>query len=465
MEEGMTKEVYDVIVLGGGAGGVPAAIRAAQLGGKVAIIEHGNLGGFCMNQGCVPFGHMMAASKILGSLSLGKEMGLDIPSVSRDYGALIKRQNELTAFMRQGVLGVLKKNNVDLVEGRGKVAGKGQIEVNGEILRCRSIILASGAGWLKPDFPGADLKGVINSDELLNMPELPKKILLFGKSPWLIEIAQFLHNFDSETILATEEKSILPHENKTIRTRLSKTLKDQGIKILTSAEITGITRKKDVLHAVLSKKGKQEKVVIDRVMGLRRRASLNGLGLDTVGLDEKGEFLQVDDHMATGAEGVFAIGDIAAPEKGHYSHLASSGGIVAAENAMGMQTLFDHRTIARVLFTQPQVACVGLAGRDAKKAGYDVITGAAPLSMNPFGMLTLQNNGIVEIVAEKKYGEILGIHIIGEGACEMAGQAVLAIQMEATLEELAKAVFPHPTLSESLVEAARECLGRSIFLP
>jgi dihydrolipoamide dehydrogenase len=465
MEEGMTKEVYDVIVLGGGAGGVPAAIRAAQLGGKVAIIEHGNLGGFCMNQGCVPFGHMMAASGILGSLSLAKEMGLHIPPVSRDYGALIKRQNELIAFMRQGVLGMLKKNKVDLVEGRGKVAGKGRVEVNGDALRCRSIILASGAGWLKRDFPGADLKGVINSDELLNMPELPKKILLYGKSPWLIEIAQFLHNFDSETILATEEKSILPHENKTIRTRLSKTLKDQGIKILTGAEITGLKTGKDGLHAVLSRKGKQERLVVDRVMGLRRKASLNGLGLDTVGLDEKGAFLKVDDRMATGAEGVFAIGDITAPEKGHYSHLASSGGIVAAENAMGMQTLFDHRTIARVLFTQPQVACVGLTGRDAKKAGYDVITGAAPLSMNPFGMLTAQNNGIVEIVAEKKYGEILGIHIIGEGACDMAGQAVLAIQMEATLEELTKAVFPHPTLSESLVEAARECLGRSIFLP
>lgn len=465
MEEGMTQVVYDVIVLGGGAGGVPAAVRAAQLGGKVAVIEYDNLGGLCMNQGCVPFGHMMAASKILGSLSLGREMGLDFPSISKNYSALTKRQNELIAFMRQGVAGVLKKNNVDLVDGRGRVAGKGRIEVNGEILRCKNIILASGAGWLKPDFPGADLKGVINSDDLLTMPKLPGKILLYGRSPWLIEIAQFLHNFDSEVILTTEEKSILPDENKAIRTRLSKTLKDQGIRILASAEITGLTKKKDGLHAVLSRKGKQERVVVNRVIGLRRGASLTGLGLDTVGLDEKAEFIQVDDRMATGVKGIYAIGDIAAPETRHYSHLASTGGIVAAENAMGMDTVFDHRTIARVLFTQPQVACVGLANRDAKRAGYDIITGSAPLSMNPFGMLTSQNNGMVEIVAEKKYGEILGIHIIGEGACEMAGQAVLAIQMEATLEELTRATFPHPTLSESLVEAARGCLGRPIFLP
>ena len=461
----MTQVVYDVIVLGGGAGGVPAAIRAAQLGGRVAIIEHNNLGGLCMNQGCVPFGHMMAASKILGSLSLGKEMGLDFSPVSKDYTTLIKRQNELIAFMRQGVAGVLKKNNVDLIEGRGRVTGKGRIEVNGEALQCKNIILASGAGWLKPDFPGADLKGVINSDDLLNMPKLPGKILLSGKSPWLIEIAQFLHQFDSEVILTTEEKNILPNENKTIRTRLSKTLKDQGVKILTNVEITRLTKKKDGLHAVLVRKGKEERIVVDRVIALRRGASLTDLSLDAIGLNEKGKFIQVDDHMATSVEGIYAIGDIAGPEQRHYSHLASTGGIIAAENVMGMDTLFDHRTIARVLFTQPQVACVGLTNKDAKRAGYDVITGSAPLSMNPFGMLISQNNGMVEIVAEQKYGEILGIHIIGEGACEMAGQAVLAIQMEATLEELTRAAFPHPTLSESLVEAARECLGRPIFLP
>jgi dihydrolipoamide dehydrogenase len=465
MEEGMTQVVYDVIVLGGGAGGVPAAIRAAQLGGRVAVIEHDNLGGLCMNQGCVPFGHMMVASKILGSLSLGKEMGLNFSPVSKDYGSLIKRQNELIAFMQQGVAGMLKKNNVELIEGRGKVAGRGQIEVNGEALQCKNIILASGAGWLKPNFPGADLEGVINSDDLLNMPKLPEKILLCGRSPWLIEIAQFLHSFDSEVILTTEEKSIFPDENKTIRTRLSKALKDQGIKILTSTEITGLTKKNDGLHAALARKDKEVRVVVDRVIALRRGSPLTGLGLDTVGLNEQGEFIQVDERMATSVEGIYATGDIAGPEQRHYSHLASTGGIIAAENAMGMDTLFDHRTIARVVFTQPQVACVGLTNKDAKRAGYDVITGSAPLSMNPFGMLTSQNNGMVEIVAEKKYGEILGIHIIGEGACEMAGQAVLAIQMEATLEELTRATFPHPTLSESLVEAARECLGRPIFLP
>jgi dihydrolipoamide dehydrogenase len=461
----MTENTYDIIVLGGGAGGVPAAVRASQLGARVAIVENNLLGGLCMNRGCVPFGHMMVASNILGSLSLGKDMGLDFSGVTRDYTALLKRQDELIAFMRQGVEGTLKKNKVEIIEGKGRLSGKGKLLVNGKTMSYRNIILATGAKWLTPDFPGADLKEVINSDELLDSNKLPKRALLFGSTPWLIEIAQFLHRFGSRVNLATRDKTILANENKPIRSRLIKVLKEQGINILTKAEISAIKKEKDGLHCILKVEDKDETIVVDRVISLRRGASIAGLGLDTVGLDEKSDFIKVNERMETRVAGIYAIGDLAADETRHYSHLSSTGGIVAAENAMGMESFFDHRTIARVVFTQPQVACVGLTAKEAKEAGYDVATGAAPLSMNPFGMIISQDEGLVEVVAEKKYGEILGINFIGQGACEMAGQAVLAIQMEATLEEIAKATFPHPTLSESLAEAARECLGRPIYLP
>ncbi len=461
----MTENTYDVIVLGGGAGGVPTAVRAAQLGARVAVVENNLLGGLCMNRACVPFGHMMVASNILGNLSLGKDMGLVFSGITKDYKALLERQDELIAFMRQGVESTLKKNKIEIIEGKGRLSGKGRLVVNGKTMSYRNIILATGAKWLTPDFPGADLKEVINSDELLKSHKLPKKALLFGKNPWLIEIAQFLHRFGSQVTLATTDKSILANENKPIRSRLIKALKEQGINILTKAKVSAIKKKKDGLHCVLKVKDNDETIVVDRVISLRRRASVAGLGLDTVGLDEKRDFIKVNERMETGVTGIYAIGDLAADETRHYSHLSSAGGIVAAENAMGKESFFDHRTIARVVFTQPQVACVGLTSKKAKEAGYDVATGAAPLSMNPFGMIISENEGIVEVVAEKKYGEVLGINFIGQGACEMAGQAVLAIQMEATLEELAKAIFPHPTLSESLAEAARECLGRPIYLP
>jgi dihydrolipoamide dehydrogenase len=226
-----------------------------------------------------------------------------------------------------------------------------------------------------------------------------------------------------------------------------------------------LKKKKDGVHCVLKMKDKEEKVVVDRIISLRRGASLMGLGLETVGMDEKSDFVKVNDRMETDVGGIYAIGDIAAPESKHYSHRSSAGGIVAAENAMGMDNLFEQRTATRVLFTQPQVACVGLTSREAKQAGYDVVKGSAPLSMNPLGMIISQTDGIIEVVADKKYGEVLGMHFIGQGACEMAGQAVLAVQMEATLEDLTLSTFPHPTLSESVAEAARDALGIPIYLP
>lgn len=456
---------YDVVVLGAGAGGVPAAIRAAQLGGRVAVIESGNPGGLCMNKGCIPFGHMMEASNILGYLSLGKDMGLGFPEISRDYAALLKRQNELISFMRAGAKGMLSKNKVEIIEGKGQLADKDKVEVDGKIVSFKNLILATGAEWLKPDFPGSDLEEVMNSDDLLGAGELPERVLLYGRSPWLIEIAQFLHRFGSQVTLATKESRILSDESKTISSRLAKVLKNQGISVIAKADILSLKKKKDGLHSVLSVKGKEETMVVDRVIALKRGASLKGLGLTSAGIDEDSDYVRTDDRMETGTKGIYAIGDVSAPEKNHYSHSASAGGIIAAENAMGLDRTMESRTIARVIFTQPQVACVGLTGKEAKKAGYDVVVGAAPLSMNPFGMILSQTEGIVEIVSEKRYGEILGMHIIGESACEMAGQAVLAMQMEGTLEELARATFPHPTLSESLPEAAREALGQAIYIP
>ncbi|MBN2032502.1 MAG: FAD-dependent oxidoreductase [Deltaproteobacteria bacterium] len=461
----MPERSRDVVVLGGGAGGVPAAIRAAQLGGRVVLVEGGELGGLCMNRGCVPYGHMMAAAGILGSLGLGKEMGIHFGRITTDYGTLIARQESLIAFMREGVRSTLKKRDVRIIQGRGRITGKGRVEVNGEVLHFERLILATGAGWLKPSFPGAELDGVINSSELLKMDKPPGRALLYGRSPWLLEIAQFLHRFGSEVTMATPDKTILPEESKIIRMRLARFLKEQGITVLSGVEIAGLNKDKEGLRVLFSGRGRGEELVFDRVISIRRKAWLSNLGLDILGLDDKAEYVEVNERMETSVPGIYAIGDLTSPETMHYSHLSSAGGMAAAENAMGGNSSFHRRSRCRILFTRPQVACVGLTGKEATRAGYDIITGAAPLSMNPFGMLISQTEGIVEVVAEKKYGEVLGVHFIGEGAAEMAGQGVIAIQMEATLEELARAAFPHPTLSESLAEAARDALGTPIYLP
>ena len=456
---------YDIIVLGGGAGGVPAAIRTAQLGGQVAIIESRDFGGQCMNRGCIPFGHMMVASNIVGNLSLGKDMGLTFQGATIDYPTLRKRQDELIAFMRQSVTSTLKKNKVEIIEGNGRIVGKGKVTVNSTTLSYKNIILATGAQWQDPTFPGADLEEVVNTDSLLTADILPKRVLLFGRSPWLIEIAQFLNRFGSQVILAAPEETILSDESKAITTRLRKALKNEGIDIKTQAEIVAATKKKDEIHVDLNAKDGRETVVVDRVITIERAAALKELGFKTIKLDEDSEYIAVNNKMETGIEGVYAIGDLTGPQSHHYSHLASEMGIIAAENAMGKDAAINQRTFTRILFTQPEVACVGLTQKEAKNEGYDVLVGSAPLSMNPFGMILSENEGIVEVVADKKYGEILGVHLIGTAASEMAGQAVLAIQMEATLDDLDKTPLPHPTLSESLAEAARDALGKPIYHP
>jgi dihydrolipoyl dehydrogenase len=458
-------ETYDVIVVGGGAGGVAAAIRTAQLGAKVAVVEENKLGGLCMNRGCVPFGHMMVASRILGDLALAKDMGIVCSSISTDVSTLLNRQKELIAFMQQGVKTIFSKRKITLIAGKGKLSGAGRVEVNGKTISAKAIILAAGARWLKSDFAGSDLPQVVNSDYLLTATELPKRCLLYGGGAWSMKIAQFLSRLGSQVWLVTHEEGLLPDESKAIRSRLAKALQTQGIAMLTGAKNLALKKKSAGVEALMAVKDKEETLQVDLVVTLDRTAAVQDLGLQTVGLNEKAEFLQVNERMETGVKGLYAIGDLTAPEKKHFSHVASSGGLVAAENAMGMNRVFNERTLTRVAFTSPQVACVGLTGKEAKALGYDVAVGAAPLSMNTFGMMTVQTDGLVEIVADKRYGEILGVHIIGDSACEMIGQAVLAIQQEMTVEELAQTTFPHPTLSESIAEAARDALGAALYLP
>ena len=458
-------DTFDVVVLGGGAGGIPAAIRVAQLGGKVAVIEGRRLGGQCMNLGCIPLGQKMIATHILKILTLGKEMGINASDIKIDHMALLERQNELIDFMRQGVMSTLKKKNVTVIEGMGRITGRGVLEVKGKSISYGKLILATGAEWRKPTFPGADLEGVANTDLLLTAKKLPRRVLLFGESPWLMEISQFLKIYGSEVTLATPRKRILVGWSKTITSRLKRVLKEEGIEIKTDATIENVTKKNEGLIVDLNTKEGQEEKVVDAVVTFDRASGMKDLGLDNIDLDEGQPFLEVNEKSETSEQGVYAIGDLTAPPERHFSHHAAEMGMVAAENAMGGDTTINPKLGTCALFTHPEVASVGLTPKEAKAKGNEVVTGTAPLSMNPLGMLLAENEGLVEVVADRTYGEILGVHIIGRNASEMIGQALVAIQLEATFDELAAIPFPHPTLSESLTEAMRDAMGNPIYLP
>jgi dihydrolipoamide dehydrogenase len=456
---------FDVLVLGGGAGGVAAAVRAAQLGGHVAVVEPRYLGGLCVNRGCIPFGYTLAATQILGDLVLGKELGIHCSGREMDYATHAKNRAELISFLRQGIATLLKRHSIELIPGPGRLREPGKVDVQGKVFSGSKIILATGAGRFKPETDGIGLENVSSSDILLTAQKRPGSCLLLGDNPKIIEIAQILQRLGSRVWLATKEKALLPDESKAIRARLTKALRNDGINVLTRSRVLSSDKTGEGLQCIVKVKDREERITVDRVIRLQRDTNLAELGLEAVGLKGEKGVVEVNERMETGVNGIYAIGDLTAPEDRRYSHLASAGGIVAAENAMGLGSSIDRRTVSRVAFTQPQVACVGLTEPEAKKSGYEVITGTAPLAMNPFGMLTAQSEGIVEVVADKQNGEIVGLHILGESAGEMAAQAVLAIQLKATLEDLTRTTFPHPTLSESLAEAARDCLGRPIYLP
>jgi dihydrolipoamide dehydrogenase len=274
-----------------------------------------------------------------------------------------------------------------------------------------------------------------------------------------------LTRYGSQVTLATPEEGILSSESKAIITRLRRVLRAEGIAIKTQASIAKTETTKGGLRVEVSSKDDADAMVVDALVTLERAPALKGIGLNFINLNEESPYLAVNKRMETSVEGVYAIGDLTAPSERHYSHSAAQMGIVAAENAMGGEAMVNPKTITRVLFTQPEVASVGLSAKEARQQGYEAVVGSASLSMNPFGMILAENEGLIEVVADKRYREILGVHMIGTAASEMVGQAVLAIQMEATLEELDMTPFPHPTLSESLAEAARDALGNPIYLP
>lgn len=451
---------YDVVVIGGGPGGVAAAIRAKQLGAEVALIEDGQWGGLCLNLACVPTKLLARAADAALALQQGQVSGLEAPNVSLDFGKLMAQRQELVGYLSMGTKGLAGSNKMKLIEGRGKLAGPNTVVCGDQTLTAKSIIVATGMDWDKPAVPGADLPGLINSSEFQFLDDAPKRTLILGGEPWGLELAQVLIAAGGEATVAEPAKSILPDEDDEIRQRMRTLLNQPGMTLLYSAELASLSRAGSAYEATLTVAGAEQKVTVDQVVYFNRKVNLDGLGLDTVGLTD----LSVNEFQETSVKGIYAIGDVTQPFA-RLSHMSSAQGVVAAENALGAARSINPNAVPRVVYTRPQMGAVGLTEDQAEEAGYDVITGEVPLGVNPMAMIQGQTGGMIKVVGEEKYGELLGVHVVGPNATEIIGQGALAIQMEATLEELARCVFPHPTISESLADAARDALGWAIYLP
>lgn len=451
---------FDLIVIGGGPGGVAAAIRGVQLGAKAAIVEGTHWGGFCLNRACVPTKLFAATLDRSKAVQTAAKMGFSKAEAKVDPAAVFKMKDELVGYFSMGTEGLVKAKGVTPVKGEGRVAGPGRVAVGDKVYQTKSIIVAVGAQWVRPSFPGADLEGVLNSSQFLEEGQVPARTLILGAGPWAIELAQFLGACGSQVVVAARERGILPGFDPEIGQRLRSALKNDPLTILNSCQVVSMAREKDGLAVVLAVKGKEETRRFDRAVYFDRRPALSELGLDTVGLED----LAVDEHLATKASGIWAVGDAVGKEP-FLSHRASVMGIVAAENALGAKRTFDPNSVPRVAFTNPQAASVGLSEEQAEEAGYEVLAGTAAIAASPMAMIQGVGSGVVKVVGEKKYGELLGVHIMGPFATEIIGAGALAIQMEATLEDLARCALPHPTIAESLSDAAREALGWAIYIP
>ncbi len=451
-----------VIVIGGGPGGVAVAIRAAQLGAKVTLIEKGEIGGNCTNRACVPVETLQTTARLLAQLRRAHEHGISFKEVSFDLATAVARKNQVVEEIRMGIESLLAGNGVEVIKGKARLSGPKAVEVNGRKVEGDAIVIATGFKFTRPPIEGIQEEGVITPEEALNLGQVPRRLLILGSEPPQIALASIFSAFGSQVTIVEEERRVLPGEDDEIRQRVGAALREEGVEILVEAKVRAIRRKgAELAVSVADRKGERE-IAVDRVLVAERAPATDDLDLERAGVRVEGGIVAVDERMRSSCPTVYAVGDVAG---GRFSYEATAGGIVAAENIMGLDSYLDRRLIPRCIFGRPEAASVGLTQEEAERAGYQVRTSVIPLALNARAMAMGETAGSVKIVAEAAYGKILGVHIVGPWATELIDQAVLAIKLEALAEDLAEAVAGHPCLTESRQEAARDLLGKALYLP
>ena len=454
--------MYDVVVIGGGPGGYAAAIRASQLGAKVALVEAGEIGGTCVNRGCIPTKVWQHSAWLLHNIRLANEFGIKAKVEDLDLAAVVARKNGVAADIRMGMEGLLGNNGVGVVRGHAVLKSAQEIDVDGAVLETRKTIIASGSRLDIPDIAGLE-EALLTTDQFMDLDRIPSAVLVLESDPMAVEIANTLNVFGSRVYIATQNTRILAREDHDTSQRVAQSLREQGIELFLKTRIDALHPSQNGFEAVLT--GPQEQVVeVEKVLVSSRRPNTSSMRLDQVGVQLKDDgSIAVSNKLETSVPGIYAIGDAAGGWM--LSHAASSMAITAAENAMGASRAFAFHLIPRGIWTIPQVGSVGLSEEEAEKKGIDIEVGDFPYAINGMAMACNEMTGAVKIISESRYGEILGVHIIGANATDMIGEAVLAIQLEATVQELAQSIRIHPTFSESVVEAGRDCLERSLYLP
>jgi len=464
----MSDSSYDVVVIGGGPGGYVAAIRAAQLGGKVALVESANLGGTCTNWGCIPTKALLRSVECLVESRRSKDFGVILGSIDYSLKAIVKRKDEIISRLREGIKYLLDSYGVSLIQGRGRLSSPNKVSVSrpdGSKLKLegRAIILATGSKNRLLPIPGlSEVDVMTNEHEALSPNRAPESLLIIGAGPEGVEFATIYSNLGSKVTLVEMMPTIIPLEDEEIGVRLGKILSSNDVAIHTKSLVKEVKRKEGYVEVCINTDGTESKISVEKVLlAAGHVPNLNDLGLEEVGVTYTKKGISVNERMETSVKGVYAVGDVVTVS---LAHIASEQGIVAAENAMGLNSIYDSRVVPRCIYTIPEVAAVGLTTQQAREQKIDFVTGRFPFTASGRALTLGETEGTIKVLVEKSSKKIIGVHIIGPRASDLIPEATLAMRMGATVSDLAKTIHPHPTLSEALKEAALDAVGEAIHL-
>jgi dihydrolipoamide dehydrogenase len=458
---------YDVIVLGSGPGGYPAAIRASQLGKKVAIIEKESLGGVCLNWGCIPTKALLKSAQVYEYTKHAADYGITVSSTTHDFGGVIKRSRGVADKMSKGVTFLMKKNKIDVIMGTGKLVAKDKIEVTAadgtkQVVEAKNIVIATGGRARQlPTLP-IDGKKIIGYREAMVLPGQPKSMIIVGSGAIGVEFAYFYNSMGTKVTIVEFMPRIVPVEDEDISKELEKQYKKQGIEIMTNAEVLSVdTSGEGVKAKVKTQTGEiiLEADILLSAVGVV--ANIEGVGLEELGIKtEKGKII-VDANQQTSIPGIYAIGDCTPGQA--LAHVASKEGINAAEHLSGHHPeAIDYNNVPGCTYCTPEIASVGYTEKAAKDAGYEVKVGKFPFMASGKASASGATEGFVKVIYDAKYGEFLGCHMIGSNVTEMIAEVVTARKLETTGHEILNAIHPHPTMSEAMKEATAVAYGEAI---
>jgi len=455
----METREYDIVIIGGGPGGYVAAIRAAQLGAKVAVVEKERIGGTCLNRGCIPTKALVRSVEVYLAAREARAYGVEVEGrVRPDWARMRARKDEVVARLVGGVERLLKAHWVEIMPGTATIPRPGEVLVkaaNGDrALAARAIIVATGSVPARPPIRGLDAPGVLASDEILELEEVPASLAVIGGGVIGLEFAGLFHALGSRVAVLEMLSTLLPPMDGELARRYKSHLQRGGVEVHLRARVEEVRPKGDRLAVRFVTPKGEGKVEAEKVLVATGRVPYaEGLGLEALGVERERGAIVVDEHMATGVPGIYAVGDVTG--KAMLAHVASRQGEVAAENIMGRPAAMDYRAVPNCVFTIPEMAGVGLTEEEAKKEGLDYQVARFPLSASGRALTMGKTTGLVKLICERETGRVLGLHIMGPHASELVAEGALAIKLGATARDLAETIHAHPTLSEAIMEAAR----------